>query len=359
MRRHEKGHTEEESFNCGQCGLKFARKENLDRHKASHGDTNFQCKICKKVLKDGRALQEHEFTHLVAKGCKCSICGEMFYSSSKYFSHVFVMHNIQKQEAQLMIIDEKLQKEKKQNEVSASVPSSTNSGITPPISRQITTFDSSVSGILDSASKETMNVLTRVATENLRLHSQDIPAEEKTSIIIPPLNPMIIYEKNRVTPLDNTAAGNTGLVPPTDSVSFPDHAYGQSIKLPVETNSNHHGNLNLTHSDNTMPHHGLNETVLSFVAVNTLSSINNLNSYIGQRQPSLTPLSNLTASLHQDEHGAIESLRRLQDNPVTPISLVSSAEGIAMNQGQRNVVMSSTGTNEDNTQTEYRMQNLY
>ncbi|XP_045210031.2 zinc finger protein 227-like [Mercenaria mercenaria] len=365
MRRHEKSHNEEESFICNQCGLKFSRKENLDRHKISHGVASFQCKTCKKVLKDGRALQEHEFTHLVAKGCKCSVCGEMFYSSNKYFTHLFVMHNIQKQDAQLMIIDEKLQRDNKQADVRPNVPLSSNSGIT-----SIVTADrpvASLDGILDNASKDTMSVLTRVATENLRLHSQDVQAEEKGNTIIPPLNPMILYEKNRITSLDNTVGANGGFSVQhkvlgntvADTLSFPDHAYGQSVKQQVESHGDPHGNINMTLSDSSAQHQGLNENVLGFVTSNALTSINNLTSYMGQRQTSLTALTNLTTGLHQDEHSAIESLRRLQDNAVAPVSLIPATEGMVANQGQRNVGMPSTGTIEGNVQSDYRIQNLY
>lgn len=363
MRRHEKSHTEEESFNCSQCGLKFSRKENLDRHKVSHGETNFQCNICKKVLKDSRALQEHEFTHLVAKGYKCSICEEMFYSSSKYFNHLSVMHNIQKQEAQLMIMDEQMQKNNKQADVHPNVNLSANSDI----SQSVTSFETvEVSAILENASKETMNVLTRVATENLSLHSQDIRADEKVNILIPPLNPMILYEKNRrITTIDN--GNSTGTVfgldhkgvgnSTVDSISYPDHVYSQ-VKQDVETHNSHHRNVTMQHPDGSMSH-VLNETVLGFVSSNALTSINNLTSYIGQRPQSLTPMANLTTGLHQDEQGAIESLHQLQDNPVIPITLVSTTEGMVVSPQQHNVLMSSTGTSDDCTQSDYRIQNLY
>jgi hypothetical protein len=366
MRRHEKSHNEEESFTCNQCGLKFARKENLDRHKISHGEASFQCKTCKKVLKDGRALQEHEFTHLIAKGCRCFVCGEMFYSSNKYFTHLLVAHSIQKQDAQLMIIDEKLKKDNKQAKSDQKETLASSVQSSSPITGQGMSFDVSVSGILENASKETMSVLTRVATENLRLHSQDVPDQEKGNIIIPPLNPMIMFEKNRITSLENTVGTNGAFSlehkvignSVGEALTFPDHAYGQSLKQ-VENHGNHSSTLTMTHSEGAMQHQGISENVLGFVTSNALTSINNLTSYIGQRQNSLTPLTNLTTSLHQDEHGAIESLRQLQDNSAVPIALVPATVGMGVSQGQQNVGMTTTGSNEGSGQSNYSIQNLY
>ncbi|KAL4229298.1 hypothetical protein ACF0H5_012338 [Mactra antiquata] len=361
MRRHEKSHVEEESFTCDQCGLKFSRKENLDRHKVTHGSNEFQCKVCKKVLKDGRALQEHEFTHLVAKGCKCPSCDEMFYSSNKYFNHLFAVHNIVKQEAQLMMIDEQLKQNSKQCvKALEKQPVVENSHNVPQASN--------VFEIVENDAKDTMSLLTRVATENLRLHSQDVSVTEKDNIITPPMNPMILFEKNVVTSLGNTVPNRHYALPGQKEVGnaqvnvpgFTNHVFGQQVKQTNDAgnNGNNCNVLTIQSHGNTMSH-GLNDTVLGFVTSNTLTSISNLTSYIGQRSNSLTPLSNLTIGLHQDEHGAIESLRRLQDNPVIPVTCASNTDGHIDPTTQQNTLLPTMVTNVDTTQTDYRIQNLF
>nr|XP_043883708.1 zinc finger protein 345-like isoform X4 [Solea senegalensis] len=100
---------------CGECGMDFPQKEQLDEHKESHkkpyaclecdktfkseyyfkihqrihsGDSPYICSECGKSFVTGNALKKHELTHTGERNFHCNQCGKAFSQSSHLKVHL-------------------------------------------------------------------------------------------------------------------------------------------------------------------------------------------------------------------------------------------------------------------------------
>ena len=386
MRRHEKNHMENKTeYPCDKCDLKFQRKDVLERHAAVHlKDTTFQCHVCKISVSDRKELEDHVQTHIEKIVYECLLCDEKFTVAHNYYTHMLVSHEMTKDVAKLMHTEKK---DKQVVKILAKNAKVLDPNLPLPVEQAVpasevkvtnavtTTFNVNqmVSSILDG-NKAHLNAMTRVATENLCLHSQDIRQEETApSSLLPPVNPMIAFEKNtRLMPLDHIAHDvGFGMTkkPILNMVSCPiemsNHAYGQTLNEARNSIVHHLGlqNDNVM-TDNPIAQLPVSDT-LSFPNSVTVSDIACLSSFIGQQShSSLTQLTSMVTQpdMHSLEQGAIESLRRLQDTNEPAVSQALEAI-LAVQRQQSGILVSGNltdpSTSNDNTGVGYRIQNLF
>lgn len=371
-------------YACDKCDLKFQRKDVYERHLAVHNkDTFLQCHICQTVVRDQKELTEHAQTHIEKTVYECLLCDEKFTVAHNYYTHMLVSHEMSKEVAKLMHTEKKDQQVVKALTKNATVldpnlplpveqtvPASSEVKVTHATSSAFN-VNQMVSSILDD-NKATLNAMTRVATENLCLHSQDIGDEEKTAALLPPVNPMSTFEKNhRLLPLDHLSHDVGYNLPKKQGLSLvscqtemSDHGFGQTLNEARNTMVHQLG----LQQDNSLNDNQLTQLpvsdALAFSNSVAVLDIGSLSSFIGQRsQSNVTPMTNLGGQLGLPslEHGAIESLRRLQDTSDPPVT--NTLEAILIAQRQPGVLVSGNlldrDSSSDSNSVGYRIQNLF
>lgn len=78
-------------FTCEECGKKFARKYNFQRHLQSHSADTWRCGICNQYFENQSALDQH--ASIKHQKCICEICGEVYKDTSTLNRHVASKHD--------------------------------------------------------------------------------------------------------------------------------------------------------------------------------------------------------------------------------------------------------------------------
>ena len=220
MKRHEKNHLEQKPLKCKICQTSFTDQAKFTEHvSTAHDDPPIKCAICGKTFKDKEALGEHKASECDSKKYKCAICGEGYKLCNQYYTHMLAAHGIDKDQAKM--IDDQRKKTNMHNAVTCSntdtsstahqnflfpmtvsdrdVPYPNSFTVTNSVLNPSLSVTQMVTGLLEE-NRSTIGALTRAATENLRLHSQDIPDEEKLhSVLLPSMNSVIIADRNQTS----------------------------------------------------------------------------------------------------------------------------------------------------------------
>ncbi|XP_018401745.1 PREDICTED: zinc finger protein OZF-like [Cyphomyrmex costatus] len=108
LRRHEKIHNGEKTFECEYCEKIFLQKGNLSKHViAKHNNDGcckdskdkydvsvpHKCGTCNKEFKDKWHLRRHEKIHNGEKTFECEYCGKIFSQKGNLSKHVIAKHN--------------------------------------------------------------------------------------------------------------------------------------------------------------------------------------------------------------------------------------------------------------------------
>lgn len=89
MQNHLKSHTQEKLFSCEICGTKVCSSSALEKHHTIHteGKRPYTCTTCGKSFLCLASLQRHEKTHTAEREFVCHICGKILHQR-----HVFGYH---------------------------------------------------------------------------------------------------------------------------------------------------------------------------------------------------------------------------------------------------------------------------
>jgi len=221
----------------------------------------------------------------------------------------------------------------------------------PPLSQaQTGSHFAGVDSDMTDGDKTALTAMTRAATMNLRLHSQDISDQEKG--LAPPHHTLSVFEKTgNVLPLDPAFSALTYSLDPGKQPVFTSQALhtldpsiqpGTSlgaIQLPGDMHTN------------TLPMISVPD---GFHYQNPLLTTANMHLLMGRPQLTFDPG---CPQLREAEQRAIESLQRLQENThQQPASIGTTADHVTVSQGH--MVQARPITGSEPTPA-YRIHNLF
>ncbi|WAR04809.1 ZNF93-like protein [Mya arenaria] len=369
LRRHEKNHSDDAgSLKCDDCGTKFTRKDTLDRHRLIHSkETMLHCPTCQITFENNDEFKEHIDSHVEKIQYECILCKQKFKVPGKYYTHMLAIHNISKELARQVhsdVKDGQFSQKVAELIAKAASPADPNLPLHSEDNVSFTSKSSSVpcynvnqvvSNIIEE-NKASLNALTRAATENLRLHSQDVREEEKNIPLVPPINPLVLFEKsNNLLPLDHYGIDGKSQGQRAHPMNITDHNYGQSLNsLDQSIHTVHSG---MQHSDLNVGHlQSLNlPDNFSLGPHNSLTCHGVGHPFMARNMVNFEQVSDQ----HSVEQGAIESLRRLQEssNPPLSVAMATSSGMMSVSQGQGHIQSAQVADN--SSATNYRLQNLF
>ncbi|KAL4228848.1 hypothetical protein ACF0H5_011888 [Mactra antiquata] len=92
-------------YKCDICQQGFFRAATRDQHRVRHFDPSLKCSYCPKMFKADLDLRKHELTHTGEKLFFCPLCNHGFSQIWPYYKHMWAIHQIQKEEAKKMKIN--------------------------------------------------------------------------------------------------------------------------------------------------------------------------------------------------------------------------------------------------------------
>ena len=131
FKTHKLKHEEIVSFVCDLCDMRFDEKEELTKHRKSHGIRNIPCKLCGKVIGHRNNMKSHiqthsedrtfpcrfscnksfktlqnrsvheQCVHVKSKRYECGICSRKFYAPKDIKEHMFLKHTTKKLECKI------------------------------------------------------------------------------------------------------------------------------------------------------------------------------------------------------------------------------------------------------------------
>lgn len=77
---------------CHICGKTYNGLRRLNKHLRTHSNSNFQCDICKRIIKNKQSLVTHMLRHSGSKSYTCEQCAASFYTLSELCNHRRFQH---------------------------------------------------------------------------------------------------------------------------------------------------------------------------------------------------------------------------------------------------------------------------
>ncbi|KAH3715475.1 zinc finger protein 681-like [Dreissena polymorpha] len=360
MKRHEKNHLEEKHcLKCDMCDAKFVRKDTLDRHKLVHDKSSVRCPTCKTTYPDQESFKTHKCIENKKDVPKfnCPICDLTIKSENKYLTHMHAIHNLNNELAKKLNSEWKSGKKMDDlllihsQKVDPNLPLQSDDNPSSLKSQPVKTsfnVNTVVSSILDE-NHISIHALTRVATENLRLHSLDIRDDEKAALL-PPVNPLTLFEKNtKLAPLDSV--GNC-ISFSTNGASNPHmsgNVYSQHLANIASGRSDIVQNSNIISNQ----FHGI--PFVDHQVYGSNSSLINMGPFVRCSPANLLQMSHIASPSVAE--GTLESLRRLQETSDPPISVAIGAT--SQDRGQASLVGNVQDRDRTCSSSTYHMQHLY